>query len=77
MYKGKNVSYFDGDAEFYRKVNSKYLELKGWKEDIAKCQKYSDLPINVRIYIETIEKLVGVKVKYISTGASSDAVIRR
>lgn len=76
-FNDKNVSYLDGDAEFYRKVKPKYLELDGWNEDISKCNKYPELPRNVRIYIEKIEKLVGVKIKYISTGAESGAVIRR
>jgi adenylosuccinate synthase len=75
VYKGKKVNYLDGDAEFYRLVQPVYKEFKGWDEDISKIKKYKDLPQNVRIYVEAIEKLVGVQIKYISTGPKREEVV--
>ncbi len=76
-YRGKRVDYLDGDAEFYRKFKPVYEELDGWEENLKGVKKYDDLPKNVRKYVEKIEKLVGVPIKYLSTGAERDAVIKR
>ncbi len=76
-YRGKKVDYLDGDAEFYRKVRPIYEEINGWNEDLNKIRKYSDLPKNVRRYVERIEKLVGVPIKYLGVGAEREAIIKR
>lgn len=77
QYKNKKVSYLDGDAEFYRRVKPKYIELEGWNEEISNYKKYAELPKNVRVYIETIEKLLGVRIKYISVGPNRNQTIQR
>lgn len=76
-YNGKKVSYLDGDAEFYRQVKPVYEEVKGWSQNLTNCKKYSDLPPSVRKYIERIEKLVGVPIKYVSVGAEREKTIKR
>jgi adenylosuccinate synthase len=45
-----------------------YTELPGWDEDISSTEKCSDLPENARLYIELLEKLMGVDMRYISVG---------
>ncbi len=77
LYRGKKVDYLSGDAEFLRKVKPIYEEFEGWTEDISSCKKYELLPKNVRKYIERVEKLVGVPVKYVSVGAERDKLIVR
>lgn len=76
-YRGKKVNYLDGDAEFYRKVKPVYEELDGWSENISVITKYGDLPKSVRKYVERIEKLVNVPIKYLSIAANREAVIKR
>lgn len=49
--------------------------VKGWKCDISKARKKSDLPKEAIEYIEYIEKLVGAKIKYVSVGAEREAYI--
>ena len=53
----------------------KYLD--GWKEDISKCRKYEDLPLNARRYVEYIDEQIGGKIKYVSVGAEREAIIIR
>lgn len=77
LFMGKKVNYFDGDAEFYRKVKPIYEEMAGWNQDLSSCRKYGKLPVNVRKYIEKIEKTVGVPVKYVSVGAEREKTIKR
>ncbi|MBQ0099278.1 MAG: adenylosuccinate synthase [Firmicutes bacterium] len=49
--------------------------LKGWKCDISKCRKKTDLPKEAIKYIEFIEKTVGAKIKYVSVGPERDEYI--
>ena len=43
--------------------------LDGWKRDIGKCRKESDLPVEAVKYIKYIEEKVGCHIKYVSVGA--------
>ncbi len=67
-YRGKKVSYLDGDAKFLEEAKPVYREFKGWKMDLSKIKKYRDLPKNARVYLEFVEKFVGVPVKLVSVG---------
>ena len=51
-------------------------KVKGWKQDISKCTKPSDLPKEALDYIHLIEKLCGAKISYVSVGAERDAYIK-
>lgn len=76
-YRGRKAGYLDGDAEYYRKLKPVYEVLDGWNDDFSGIKKYNDLPKNARKYIERIEKIVGVPIKYVSTGPERNAVIKR
>ncbi|MEI8067541.1 MAG: adenylosuccinate synthase [Candidatus Shapirobacteria bacterium] len=53
-----------------------YITFKGgW--DAKGITEYKDLPKNARIYIEFIEKQVGIPIKYIGTGADEKETIIR
>lgn len=54
-----------------------YETLSGWKENITEIRRYDQLPINAKRYIERIEELCGVKIKYISVGPDREALIVR
>lgn len=45
-----------------------YIELQGWAEDISDIETYSDLPENARAYVELLEELMGVDIRYVSVG---------
>lgn len=72
---GKIVSYQDGDANFLSKVRPTYKTLPGWKKSTKGVSNYSTLPKNAKNYIKTIEKLVGVKTTFISTGDKRNDII--
>jgi adenylosuccinate synthase len=52
-----------------------YEEFDGWKTDITKIRKFSDLPEKMKIYINYLNKKLGVPVTYISNGPGSDQII--
>jgi len=49
--------------------------MKGWMKSTEGMQKYQDLPVNAKAYLKELEKQIGVKIKYISTGANRDDMI--
>lgn len=50
-------------------------KVKGWNTDIGGCRKKEDLPVEALNYIETLENLLGAKIKYVSVGAEREAYI--
>lgn len=57
------------------KVKPVYITLPGWKSKTNGIKKYKDLPVNARKYIKELEKQIGVKISYISTGAETENII--
>ena len=49
----------------------------GWKCDISKCRKESDLPEQARAYIAALEKMVDCPITCVSVGAERDEYIVR
>ncbi len=76
IYNGKKANYFDGDAIFLSKVKPVYKTFKGWKKSIKGIKNYKDLPKEAKNYLRELEKLIGVKIKYISTGAERNEIIK-
>ncbi len=52
-----------------------FEKVKGWRCDITKCRKKSDLPKEALDYIKLLEKLCNCKIKYVSVGAEREACI--
>lgn len=76
-YNGKSVGYVDGDATFLSKVKPTYITVPGWKEPTREVTTYNDLPNQAKEYLSQIEKLVGVKITYISTGEKrGDTIVK-
>lgn len=73
---GKKVRYVDGDANFLAKVKPVYKIFNGWKKPTKGIVKYTDLPKEAKEYLKAIEKLVDVKIKYISTGPKRQEIVK-
>ena len=51
--------------------------VKGWKSDISKARKWSDLPKEAQDYVIYIEKEIGCFIKYVSVGPERESVVIR
>ena len=51
--------------------------MPGWNEDITGIRNFFDLPKAAQNYINKIEELIGVKIKYISVGPKRDQLMKR
>lgn len=76
-FEGRRVRYHELDAYALARAKPIYRAMRGWQCDITRARRYADLPPRARQYVETIEKLVGVPVRWISVGPEREAVIRR
>ena len=74
---GKKVNYIDGDVEFLSKIKPVYKNFKGWNKSTNGLTKFSQLPKEAKIYLSFIEKFLGVKIKYISTGSARNEIIKK
>lgn len=72
---GKKVHTIPANTRLLDFVKPIYETLPGWKEDLTKITRASELPQNFKNYIHFIEKFTESKVNLISTGAGREHVI--
>ena len=65
----------NADSAFLEKINPKFINLPGWKEDISEVRSFKNLPKEAKNYIEYIQKNLKVKVTFIGVGKHKDAKI--
>jgi adenylosuccinate synthase len=56
-------------------VKPEYKEFSGWQLEITQIKSYKDLPSQMDSYINYINSMLGVPVKYISNGPGTDQLI--
>lgn len=67
--------FFPATIAEFEMIEPEYIELKGWHADITKCKRFEDLPTEAQVYIATLQKYLGVPIKWVGTGADRDAII--
>lgn len=72
---GKTVNYVPHDSAFLSQVKPEYIEFEGWSQDITNIRDFSKLPSNAKKYINAIETITGIPVKFISVGPKRGEVI--
>jgi adenylosuccinate synthase len=70
---GKKIDYFPSNLDGVEPI---YEVMPGW-DGSAHVKSWNELPENAKRYIEFLEDKLGVKIKYVSTGAERDATIIR
>lgn len=74
---GKSVHYYDLDSYQLDRAKPVYETVRGWHSDIRGIRQFADLPREAQEYVETVEKLVGVKVGWVGNGPEREAIIAR
>lgn len=57
------------------RVSPRYIELKGWKEDITGVTKWHHLPAEARFYLSTISEIIGCPITIVSVGPERNQTI--
>ncbi len=73
---GERTTEFPVNARL-EKARPVYETLPGWKTDISGIREYAELPAAARDYVERIESLIQVPIRWLSVGPRRDAIIRR
>lgn len=68
LFEGKELRGMPASLSTYSRVHVEYETLPGWKEDISKCTRFEDLPVNAQRYVQRLEQLLGVPVRWIGVG---------
>lgn len=58
-------------------VEVEYETLPGWCSDISGVRTWEGLPAAARAYVERVEELAGVEVRWIGVGPGRDAVVTK
>lgn len=75
---GEVCKYPPLETELFAECEPIYEELPGWAESTAQIRNFNDLPVNAQKYLLHIEKLAGVPIDIISTGADrKDTIVLR
>ncbi|MCH2669059.1 MAG: adenylosuccinate synthetase, partial [Gammaproteobacteria bacterium] len=65
-------------SEFFANVNPIYETVKGWSSSTSGIERYGDLPLAARDYLDLIESQAGVPIDIISTGPDrAETIIRK
>ncbi|KAG2429462.1 hypothetical protein HYH02_014042 [Chlamydomonas schloesseri] len=72
---GKVLKSVPADLHTLENVEVVYETLPGWKSDISKARKWEELPAAAQAYVQRIEDLIGIPVKWIGVGPGRDALV--
>lgn len=76
-YKGRPLVGMPASLSILNDVKVEYETMPGWEEDITHIRDYDDLPVNCKKYIDRLEELVGVPIRWIGVGPGREALIDR
>jgi len=76
-YKGKIYKDYPHDMDVLMHAQPIYEQWPGWRTSTRHVRQWRQLPPSARRYIERLEELLKVKVKYISVGSKRDEIIVR
>lgn len=74
-HNGEATQRFSTNNEYLKECTPIYEEFEGNFGDISNCKSKEELPENARKYLERIEEIVKVPIKFIGTGADRDNMI--
>lgn len=72
---GRRIDYVPANRHELIACEPVYRELPGWRRSTAEARRWEDLPSRARAYLQTIAKLMGVKLRIVSVGPARDQTI--
>jgi adenylosuccinate synthase len=76
-YQGEEYEHFPPHQTAFHHAEPVYEELDGWTEDLTEVTRYADLPKNAQAYVEHLEELVGVPIRWVSVGPARRQTLDR
>lgn len=73
--RGKKIDYFPSTISDLAEVEVEYLIVPGWQKSTEDVREFGDLPENAKQYVNKIEELLNVPVKWIGVGKGRESII--
>ena len=77
LFEGRELADAPPDPRDLAACSPLYDDVPGWNEPIGDVRSWADLPARARAYVERIERLVDLPIRWISVGPEREQVIRR
>ena len=74
-YNGQKTMRFSTNSEYLKNCTPRYEEFEGNFGDLSNCKTRDDLPEKAKVYLNRIEEIVKVPIKFIGTGAGREDMI--
>jgi adenylosuccinate synthase len=72
---GARIEQMPSDTDALGRVEPTYETLEGWQKATTGARRMADLPAPARAYLDRIEDLIAVPIRYVSVGSRRDQII--
>ncbi len=76
-YAGEEYDRFPPHQSIFHHAEPVYEELPGWCTDITGVNDYADLPKEAQAYVDRLEELAGVPIRWVSVGPARSQTLAR
>lgn len=77
LINNEKIDFFPNQKSQLQKIKPIFVEFEGWSEAIESCKTFSELPKSAQLYVEEIEKRLGVPINFIGVGPNRSEMIYR
>ncbi len=67
-YQGDEYDHFPPHQSIFHHAEPVYEEHPGWRTDLSQVTRYADLPKQAQAYVDRLEELSGVPIRWVSVG---------
>jgi adenylosuccinate synthase len=72
---GQRTDDLPAHVDVLGRVEPVYEQLPGWRRSTADARRLADLPSEARSYLDRLQSLSGVPIRYVSVGTRRDQII--
>ena len=72
---GTRIEQMPSDTDVLGRVEPTYETLDGWRAPTTGARRLADLPAQARAYLDRIQDLIAVPIRYVSVGSRRDQII--
>ncbi len=76
-YADEEYEHFPPHQTIFHHARPVYAELDGWREDITGVRDIAALPKAAQVYVDALEELSGVPIRYVSVGPAREQTLER
>lgn len=76
-YQGDEYQHFPPHQSIIHRATPVYEELPGWGDDITEVEHFADLPKNAQAYVDRLEELTQVPIRWVSVGPARRQTLER